>query len=116
MLALGLLAMALHLLAGTGWSRAAAADRAGGRFVAEVCGSHGVLQAAPAQVPGSPMPQGGHDCCTLCAAGAPLLTADMAIGVPPAPTLGGDHATPVATFSIAIVRGAHPARGPPGPA
>jgi hypothetical protein len=88
LLALGLLAVALQALGGTGLLRPGASAGTGEKFAAEVCTSHGVVKAAAAQLPGagSQPATDAHDCCKLCAAGAPLLIAGIGIAVSPAPT------------------------------
>lgn len=86
LLALGLLAMALHLVAGSGMARATAAQGGKGGFLTELCTSHGVVKLDLGQ-PGGKLPAGEfHDCCTLCAAGAPLLAPGHGLAVAPAPT------------------------------
>jgi hypothetical protein len=86
LLALGLLAMALHLVAGSGMTRAAPALGGNGGFLTELCTSHGVVKMDLGQS-GGKVPAGeAHDCCTLCAAGAPLLAAGHDPAVAPAPT------------------------------
>ena len=89
--ALGLLAVALHLLAGSGMARAAVTDGGKGGIVTELCTSHGVLKVDLGQDGGSAPAGELHDCCTLCAAGAPLLAAGNGLAVSPAPTF---HAAP----------------------
>ena len=115
LLVLGLLAMSLHVLAGTGSLRGIAATGNGGRFAAELCTSHGLLTVDPAQTRGdSSQPATGvHDCCKLCAAGAPLLVADMAARVPLVPTFAAPHDSPTSARPRPAVRTAHPPRGPP---
>ena len=115
LLALGLLAVALHVLAGSGLMRMGGAAGEADRFVAELCTSHGVLPAASLQTPGEGSAPAGavHDCCKLCAAGAPLLAAEMAVGVPPAPTLAAPPLARDSAQRTLVVRAAHPPRGPP---
>ena len=112
LLAIGLFAMALQAMGGIGLMPRMAA---GGGFQVEICTSKGVSKFAAASQSGrTSLPDSGHqDCCTLCAASAPLLLADAAIGVPPAPTfrsvfVAGLHLSP---FAVAWL--SHPPRGPP---
>jgi len=114
LLLLGVLAMALHALAATGLMASAAAGD-GAKFAAEVCTSHGIAKLDPAQMPaGSSQPEPGmHDCCKLCAAGGPLLAADLQVGVAPAPTFAAIHATSPAARLTPLAWSAHPPRGPP---
>ncbi|MBI5791940.1 MAG: DUF2946 family protein [Rhodocyclales bacterium] len=116
LLALGLLAMALHLVAGSAMARAAAAQGGKGGFVTELCTSHGVVRLDLGQSGGKSPAGEFHDCCTLCAAGAPLLAAGHGSAVAPAPTF---HATqdwrrfaPRLPAPLAF----HAPRGPPGTA
>jgi len=115
LLALGLLAVALQALAGTGLLRPGTSAGIGEKFAAEVCTSHGVVKLDPAQTgDGSSLPATGlHDCCKLCAAGAPLLIAGIGIGVPPAPTFIPGNDSPDSAPPTLAVRTAHPPRGPP---
>lgn len=115
LLALGLLAVALHVLAGTGLMRASAVTGGGDRFVAEVCTSHGLAKLDPSQTGGgdSSPASGMHDCCKLCAAGAPALAAGIEIGVPPAPTFSIRSTADSSAHPALAVRTAHPPRGPP---
>ena len=111
LLAIGLFAMALQAMGGSGLML----RHAGGGLQMEICTGKGVVKLAPASQSGkSSLPDAGHqECCTLCAASAPLLLADAAIGVPPAPTfrsvfVAGLHLSP---FAVAWL--SHPPRGPP---
>ena len=115
LLALGLLAVALHALAGTGLMRAGAVAGSGDRFVAEVCTSHGLAKPDPSRTGGgdSSPATGMHDCCKLCAAGAPVLAAGIGIGVPPAPTFSIRGAADGSAHPTLAVRTAHSPRGPP---
>ena len=107
--------MVLHLLAGSGLVRASMGG--GDGFVAELCTSHGVLQAGSAQLPDSgPAPAGAvHDCCKLCAAGGPLLAATAAVAVAPAPTFTALRVPTVSARPTPAVWTAHSPRGPPAP-
>jgi Protein of unknown function (DUF2946) len=112
LLAIGLFAMAMQAMGGSGLMPRMAA---GGGFQVEICTSKGVGKPAVAPQPGqTSLPDAGHqDCCTLCVASAPLLPAGTAPGVPPAPTF---HAVLVANPLLApsaIARLSHPPRGPP---
>jgi hypothetical protein len=113
LLTLGLLAMFLHLLAGGGLVRASMGG--GDGFVADLCTSHGVSQAAAAQLPdGGSVPAGGvHDCCKLCAAGGPLLTATAAVAVAPAPTFAARPPSAAFARPTPSLWTAHAPRGPP---
>ena len=115
LLAIGLLAVALHALAGTGLMRTSAVAGSGDRFVAEVCTSHGLATLDPSQTgSGDSSPATGmHDCCKLCAAGAPLLIAGIGIAVSPAPTFIPGNDSPNSAPTTLAVRTAHPPRGPP---
>ena len=115
LLALGLLAVALQALGGTGLLRPGASAGTGEKFAAEVCTSHGVVKAAAAQLPGagSQPATDAHDCCKLCAAGAPLLIAGIGIAVSPAPTFIPGTDSPNSAPPTLAVRTAHPPRGPP---
>lgn len=104
LLALGLLAVALHLWAAVAPVTTAAA---GTGFVAEVCTSHGV---AP---PGGDPAPAGHDCCKLCGAGAPLLMTAALPAVSPAPTSGRPLRAGQATVLPPSLLSAHAPRGPP---
>lgn len=111
LLAIGLFAMALQAMGGSGLML----RHAGGGLQMEICTGKGVVKLAPASQSGkSSLPDAGHqECCTLCAASAPLLPADGAIGVPPAPTFRGDLAVPSSPRPAATAWLAHPPRGPP---
>ena len=115
LLAIGLFAMALQAMGGSGLMPRAAA---GGGFQMEICTGKGVVKLAPASPSGRTslpnVPDAGHqDCCTLCAASAPLLLADVALGVPPAPTFRGGFAAPSSTRPAATAWLSRPPRGPP---
>lgn len=114
LLFLGLLVMGLQALAGTGLVPARAAMDSGGRFVAEVCTSHGVFTPDPARL-AEHVPADGaqHDCCQLCAGAGPLLAAQSALGVSPAPTFlvrVNSHAFAHLPLVVSL---APPPRGPP---
>ena len=112
LLAIGLFAMAMQTLGGIGiMPRSSAA----GGFYAEICSSKGVGRVAAVLPAGKThAPDSGHqDCCKLCAASAPLLLADLAIGVPPAPTFRGMSAGNLVSRPSAQAWWAHSPRGPP---
>ncbi len=116
LLAVGLFAMALQAMGGSGLMPRVAAD---GGFQVEICTSKGVgkfslpSQSGRTSLPAD-MPDAGHqDCCTLCAAGAPLLLADAVLGVPPAPTFRGVLAAAPLLSPFARAWLSHPPRGPP---
>ncbi|WP_310450690.1 DUF2946 family protein [Sulfuritalea sp.] len=113
LLTLGLLAMVLHLLAGSGLVRASMGS--GDGFVADLCTSHGVFQAAAAQTPdGGSAPTGAvHDCCKSCAAGGPLLVTTVAIAVAPAPTFTAPPPSAAFARPTPARWSAHSPRGPP---
>lgn len=114
LLALGLLAVALHVMAGTGLMRAAPSVGGDGTFVAELCTSHGGQGALPRVPGGSSSPASGtHDCCKLCAASSPLLAAASIPAVPPAPTFASAPALPAFVRVTPDIRSAHHPRGPP---
>jgi hypothetical protein len=112
LLAIGLFAMALQALGGIGLMPRMAA---GGGFEIEICTSKGVAKIATAAQPGkTSLPDAGHqDCCTLCAASAPLLLAGAMPGVPPAPTFGGILVANQHHRLPAVAWLSHPPRGPP---
>lgn len=114
LLACGLLAMALQLLAGTGSMRFSTVDP-GSKFVAELCTSHGVVKSDPAQTAagGSQPASDAHDCCKLCAAGGPALAAAPVTGVSPGPTFILRQAPPSSPRALPSVWTAHAPRGPP---
>ena len=112
LLAIGLFAMAMQALGGSGLMPHLSA--AGGVQL-EICTSKGVskILVTPQSGQTSLPDSGRQDCCTLCAASAPLLLADAALGVPPAPTFrdipdAASSPRPAATAWLA-----HPPRGPP---
>jgi hypothetical protein len=112
LLAIGLFAMALQAMGGSGLMPRVVA---GGGVQMEICTGKGVSKLAVTSPSGrTSLPDAGHqDCCTLCAASAPLLLADAALGVPPAPTF---HSGPVAGPFLspsAVAWLSHPPRGPP---
>lgn len=112
LLVIGLFAMAIQALGGIGLMPRLSAS---GGFQLEICTSKGVSKIAKRPQSGqTSLPDSGHqDHCTLCAASAPLLLADAAPGVPPAPTF---RDVPVAASSprpAATAWLAHPPRGPP---
>lgn len=115
LLLLGVLAVLLHALAGAGLMAPATAAGKGARYAAEVCTSHGLVKLDPAQAPaGGSQPESGmHDCCKLCAAGGPLLAADIPAAVAPAPTFTIAQALPAAARPASVAWTAHAPRGPP---
>ncbi len=111
LLAIGLFAMAMQALGGIGLMPRLSVSG----FQLEICTSKGISKAGVTPLSGqTSLPDSGHqDCCTLCAAGAPLVLADAAPGVPPAPTfrdilVAASSPRPAATAWLA-----HPPRGPP---
>ena len=115
LLTLGLLAVSLHALAGTGLMRAGSSAGNGGGFVGQVCSSHGVFQLDPehSRDENSQSGAGVHDCCKLCAAAGALLVAHGEIGVLPAPTLATSPDLSSSARPTPAARTAHPPRGPP---
>ena len=111
LLAIGLFAMALQAMGGVGLMPRVAA----GGVQMEICTSKGVSKLAVALQSGqTSLPDGGHqDCCTLCAASAPLLLADSALGVPPAPTFRSGLVASRSLSPSALAWLSHPPRGPP---
>ncbi|NJD35622.1 MAG: DUF2946 domain-containing protein [Betaproteobacteria bacterium] len=112
LLAFGLFAMALQAMGGSGlMPRVTAA----GGVQMEICTSKGVGKLAIPLQPGrTSLPESGHqDCCTLCAASAPLLLADAALGVPPAPTFGDVFVAAAFLWPATLAWLSHPPRGPP---
>jgi hypothetical protein len=111
LLAVGLLAMALQALGGSGLMPRLVA----GGVQMEICTSKGVGRITVASQPGgTSLPDGGHqDCCTLCAAGAPLLLAAAGLGVPPVPTFRAGPPARAVPAPAAPAWLTHPPRGPP---
>jgi hypothetical protein len=116
LLAIGLFAMAMQAMGGIGLMPRLAA---GGGVHMEICTSKGVskfvvaLQSGQTSLPTN-VPDAGHqDCCTLCAASAPLLLADAVLGVPPAPTFRSALRTSRPLSPPALAWLSHPPRGPP---
>ena len=116
LLVLGMLAMALHLLAGSGMARAAVTDGGKGGIVTELCTSHGLVRVDLAQDRGSAPVGEPHDCYTLCAAGAPLLAPGHGIAVSPAPTFHATRDWPRRAPRPHAPLTAHAPRGPPATA
>jgi hypothetical protein len=115
LLAIGLFAMAMQAMGGIGFMPRAVA---GGGFQVEICTSKGVsklavaLQSGQSSLPA--VPDAGHqDCCSLCAASAPLLLAAAVLGVPPAPTFSGAPRAGSLLPPTAVAWLSHPPRGPP---
>ncbi len=113
MLFVGLLAMLLHLLAGTRLVHAGMAGAEG--FVPDVCSKQGMARADTVQVPPGNTPQGSHDCCTLGAAGAPPMLPTGAIAVSPAPTFVATAPDSASVAPKSTLAAAHRPRGPPAP-
>jgi hypothetical protein len=115
LLAIGLFAMALQAMGGIGLMPHISA----GGVQIEICTSKGVSKLAVTSPSGrtslpTNVPDAGHqDCCTLCAASAPLLLADAAIGVPPAPTFRSIFVADSFPRSSTTAWLSHPPRGPP---
>lgn len=107
MLVIGLFAMLLHLLAGSGVVRAGVAGHQD--FVPEVCSSHGPIK------PGVPLDssRGGHDCCKLCAAGAPPMLSAVPSAAGQTLTLIGRIAQAESDAPGSMPASAHRPRGPP---
>ena len=112
LLAIGLFAMALQAMGGIGLMPRVSA---GGGLQMEICTGKGVSKLAVASPSGqTSLPDAGHqDCCTLCAASAPLLLADALLGVPPAPTFRGIFVANPFPRPSAAAWLSHPPRGPP---
>lgn len=119
LLAIGLFAIAMQAMGGIGLMPRAT----GGGFQMEICTSKGVgklvtaAQSGQTSLPDVPdvpnLPAAGHqDCCTACAS-APLLLADIAPGVPPAPTFRGIFVAGPLLSPFAVAWLSHPPRGPP---
>ncbi|MBI5899244.1 MAG: hypothetical protein HZB40_08470 [Rhodocyclales bacterium] len=109
MLVVGVFAMLLHLLAGTGLVRASLAEDGG--FTPKICGNHGLAGAGTQQTPADT--QAGHDCCKFCAAGAPPILSGATIAVAPAPTFVTPLANPETASQGCSQASAHRPRGPP---
>ncbi len=107
MLAVGLFAILLHLLAGAGGPLAGTHGNQG--FHPDVCGSQGI--SGPGTM--GDLPHDSHDCCELCAAGAPLVLPAAKIAVAPAPTLAALPARPLSAVPTIAETSSHPPRGPP---
>ena len=112
MLVIGVFAMVLHLLAGTGLAMAQPAAKGGAAgFVPSVCGSHAAQPVAPATP--SEKPSGGnHDCCKLCAAGAPVAAPAHDLAILPRTPVAIRH-TNFTTVVTPAPSSAHSPRGPP---
>ena len=116
LLAVGLFALALQAMVGSGLMPRFSA---GGGFQVEICTGKGLGKLAVSSQPGrtslpTNVPDAGHqDCCSLCAASAPLLLADAILGVPPAPTFPGVPLAGTFLPPPAIAWLSHPPRGPP---
>lgn len=111
LLALGLFALVLQAMGGSGLMPRVSGD---GGVQLEICTSKGVGKLALASQPGkTSLPDAGQDCCTLCAASAPLLLADALPGVAPAPTSRGVVVAGSAPRLGAPSWLSHPPRGPP---
>lgn len=111
LLAVGLFVMALQALGGSGlMPRVSAAG-----VQMEICTGKGVTRLNVAAQSGQPsLPDAGHqDCCTLCAASAPLLLVDAAIGVPPAPTFRSTFVAGASPRPLTAAWLSNPPRGPP---
>ena len=113
LLALAILALAIHALGSMGLMLKPVPS--GAQFTVEICTSHGLVKLDPAHLAGrSSQPnQQLHDCCDLCGASGPLLAVSFAAPTPAA-------ANPVAgvfpqsrPHRVQFRRAAHPARGPP---
>ena len=111
LLAIGVFAMALQALGGIGLMPRLAA----GGVQMEICTGKGTGRITVASQAGkTSLPDSGHqECCTLCAAGAPLLLAAAALGVPPAPTFRDVLAAALILPPAGSAWLAHPPRGPP---
>ena len=112
LLAIGLFAMAMQAMGGIGLMPRVSA---GGGFQMEICTAKGVGKLTLASQSGqTSVPDAGHqDCCTLCVASAPLLPADTALGVPPAPTFRSSFVASSILSPSARAWLSHPPRGPP---
>ena len=112
---LGLVVLALQILAAMAVPASASARAADGLFVAELCTAHGIVAAtpAPSDTPAAPDPGAFHDCCKLCAASAPLLFTAAPATVASASTFS--HAAPlgIAAHTPRLPRNSHPPRAPP---
>ncbi len=104
--------MALQAMGGSGLMPRVSAS---GGVQMEICTSKGVSKLAVALQSGrTSLPDSGHqDCCTLCAASAPLLLADAALGVPPAPTFRSIFVAYSFPWPAATAWLSQPPRGPP---
>ncbi len=108
--AMGLLAMAMTAMGGTGVLRT---HTAGTGFFVEICSAKGTRS-----VPGLPsgehsLPGSQPDCCQLCATGAPLLLADATLALPPAPEFAEVRFAEPVFPRRAVTHLSHPPRGPP---
>jgi hypothetical protein len=112
LLAVGLFAMAMQAMGGIGLMPRVSA---GGGLQMEICTGKGVSKLAAVSPSGqTSLPDAGHqDCCTLCAASAPLLLVDAAIGVPPAPTFRSIFVAGASPRPLTTAWLSHPSRGPP---
>lgn len=112
LLAIGLFAMAIQALGGIGLMPRLSA---GTGFQLEICTGKGLstLAMAPQSGPTSPPDTDHRDCCTLCAASAPLLLAEALLGVLPAPAFGNIFVAGSVPRLSAPAWLAHRPRGPP---
>ena len=112
LLALGLLAVFLHLLADRGMLRLAP----DGGITIELCTSHGLVKV-PAGPGSRTIPAGAaHDCCKSCGTGAAALVPGGGPAVAPAPTFHGVAAWTPGVRLPQAPRFANSARGPPAKA
>lgn len=111
LLAIGLFAMAMQAMGGIGLMPRAS----GGGVQMEICTSKGLSKLVVASQSGqTSLPDAGHqDCCTLCAASAPLLLVDAALGVPSAPTFRSIFVANPFPRPSAAAWLSYPPRGPP---
>ena len=108
--AMGLFAMAMTAMGGTGVLRT---HTAGTGFFVEICSAKGA-RSVPGQPSGEHSLPGSHsDCCQLCATGAPLLLADATLALPPAPEFAQVRFAEPVSRPGAMARLSHPPRGPP---
>lgn len=114
LLFLGLLAVMLHAVAGTGYLMPGANSGAAA-FAGEVCTSHGLVKPDLAQADtGDSQPDtAAHDCCKQCATSGPLLALESGIAVSPAPTFGATLNRYTQAHPALVAWTAHPPRGPP---
>ncbi len=113
---LGLIVLALQVLASMVAPSPARAGATDGIFVAELCTAHGIASAPSSASSDTPVNTDGstfHDCCKLCAASAPLLFTAAPATVVSASTFTLSAARGSVAHTPRLSRNNHPPRAPP---